>query len=1221
MTAPNNIAHYPVAFIALFLSIIPSFLFAQVELLPSLPDAPIHKEILLIGNTGGAPDEQIGLALARPYMDASDDVLTLFLGDMIIPRGMEEKAERFEQGKRLQLDRQLDFAENYPDRVFFTPGDKDWDDGGRRGRKSVQRLEDYIQDRLDWDALIPDNACAGPEVEEQGLVNIIAIDTQWWLHRYERSIGQADGCDAVDELGFIDAVKAALKDSRNQHTLLIGHHPVMSFGHRGGRFPLSDHIFPLHHITDKGYVPLPLIGSLYPLYRSSIGERQDIQHPRYRDLSDHLIDAISDFGQVVYASAHEYNFQHIPLENNHLVISGASTKALHVSDHSRLAGASKKKGISRLIYFEDGSVWLEYIALEEAGPEVVYRSFLYQKDIIALDESIDVPEKSYAGKKATVWVDSTYHTKGIEQFFMGELNRPLWTTPIEVPYLDIHYEKGGLRPVKLGGGMQTKSLRLVGGDGHEYVLRKLQKSAEFLVEKGLRRTIVRKIIYDGIAGSHPYAAIVIPALSDTLGIYHTSPRLVYVPDDPILGDVRDEFGGTFCLFEIRPDDDMSDLDEFEDSDEIIGYTSVVEKVHDKRSHRVDEPFVLRNRLFDMLIGDWDRHDDQWRWIAFEEGDHTIYRPVPRDRDQAFFKFDGLLPNIANRKWLTRKFQDFSPEVRDIRGLNYNARHFDRAWLTSLERKDWKEQVRYIQSRLTDEVIDRAIDGFPPEALEFNGDHLKSTLKARRDNLMEIAMEYYDILAESVSITGKMKDDYFKLERVEGGLKVAIYPKKDDRPVWDEPMYERLFHADETKEVLLFGLDGDDTYHITGEVDKSVLVRIIGGEERDSVIDLSKDRGIRHMTRYYDDRDQNTVIHKGETRVEFKTAPNVVHYKRRAFRYDRYLPQPFVGINPDDGLLLGVGISWVREGFNKEPYKRKQRVKANGSFRTGAFNVEYFNHFVEVLGPFDLGLEVDIRQPFNFIYNGFGNDTERLRNSDTRVRLDMVSLNPFISLTNATGSSQFRVTGELSRYEFLRDEYEGPLEIPSVSDEFYGGGVEYRFENDDDRLIPSRGIHAFLGAQRLFNLDSDREFDHSKFQGQLVLYFPIGFVPGRATLALRSGGEYLDGDFPFYRSAFVGGQSEVRGMLRNRFAGRAAQYNNAELRVHLARANSVKPLTLGLFAHYDVGRVWVDDDMDSSWHNSIGGGLYLKILNYLTINSTYSVSDVDSVFQLRLGFFY
>jgi len=30
-------------------------------------------------------------------------------------------------------------------------------------------------------------------------------------------------------------------------------------------------------------------------------------------------------------------------------------------------------------------------------------------------------------------------------------------------------------------------------------------------------------------------------------------------------------------------------------------------------HTVDQYQYLKSRLFDMLISDWDRHEDNWRW--------------------------------------------------------------------------------------------------------------------------------------------------------------------------------------------------------------------------------------------------------------------------------------------------------------------------------------------------------------------------------------------------------------------------------------------------------------------------------------------------------------------------------------------------------------------------------------------------------------------------------
>ena len=69
---------------------------------------------------------------------------------------------------------------------------------------------------------------------------------------------------------------------------------------------------------------------------------------------------------------------------------------------------------------------------------------------------------------------------------------------------------------------------------------------------------------------------------------------------------------------------------------------MIENLIEDNDNRVDQNFVVRNRLFDMWIGDWDRHDDQWRWAEFKEDNGSIYRPIPRDRDQAFFINEGFI---------------------------------------------------------------------------------------------------------------------------------------------------------------------------------------------------------------------------------------------------------------------------------------------------------------------------------------------------------------------------------------------------------------------------------------------------------------------------------------------------------------------------------------------------------------------------------------------------
>ena len=113
---------------------------------------------------------------------------------------------------------------------------------------------------------------------------------------------------------------------------------------------------------------------------------------------------------------------------------------------------------------------------------------------------------------------------------------------------------------------------------------------------------------------------------------------------------------------------------------------------------VDERFVLRNRLFDLIIGDWDRHDDQWRWATIDVKKDELYRPIPRDRDQTFFVNEGWLAKIWSRRWALPKFEGFDRDINWPSGLSFNARHFDRTFLTRLSKQDWIDAAETLKKR-------------------------------------------------------------------------------------------------------------------------------------------------------------------------------------------------------------------------------------------------------------------------------------------------------------------------------------------------------------------------------------------------------------------------------------------------------------------------------------------------------------------------------------------
>jgi len=117
----------------------------------------------------------------------------------------------------------------------------------------------------------------------------------------------------------------------------------------------------------------------------------------------------------------------------------------------------------------------------------------------------------------------------------------------------------------------------------------------------------------------------------------------------------------------------------------------IDKMFDKPDkHRVDQEAMLRARLLDVFLGDWDRHQGQWSFAVTPNADGTkTYRPIARDRDQVFANYDGLglfLARIASPA--LRLIQPFDADYGSVAWLTFNARNIDHLLLNQIPRDRW-----------------------------------------------------------------------------------------------------------------------------------------------------------------------------------------------------------------------------------------------------------------------------------------------------------------------------------------------------------------------------------------------------------------------------------------------------------------------------------------------------------------------------------------------------
>ena len=417
-------------------------------------------------------------------------------------------------------------------------------------------------------------------------------------------------------------------------------------------------------------------------------------------------------------------------------------------------------------------------------------------------------------------------TSFLGRLITGTNYRKVWSTPVAMPVFDL--KKSGLVIKELGGGMQTKSLQLLDSRKREWVLRTVDKDAKGSLPEKIRFPLVVNFVQDMISAAHPYAPLVVSYLAEASKIIAPRPRLYFVPDDENFGKYRKIFANTVCYLEQR--EPTPDNSETESTDKVM------EEIIDENDHLILQEVVLKARLLDMLIGDWDRHADQWRWGEIDANNEKYYYAIPRDRDQAFFWTNGLLPRFIKLTAM-KHINGFRKNSRGLKNLNYKSWLFDKTFLNELDAATWERVIKEFQNSLTGEVIENAVKKLPHEVYALSRPKLEGRLKSRINSLLPNAMKYYRFISNTVDISGTDEEELFEINKLENNIVVSIYRVAEDKKK-DNKIYERIFNSDETRFINLNGLGGNDQFLIEKNLSSDIKIKINGGDGK-NVYDLNK----------------------------------------------------------------------------------------------------------------------------------------------------------------------------------------------------------------------------------------------------------------------------------------------------------------------------------------------------------------------------------------------
>ena len=372
----------------------------------------IRQRVILIGDAGKPLDcglkcegeicEPVLKLMTCWAQEIPKRTFSVFLGDNVYPYGVTSggngqctdintpNKDLVDAKKRLQA--QVDVLKCSGTKGVFIPGNHDW--GGSEGpcyevlKNQFETLKNQQIDNIHELKFEP--GCPGPDKIDLDGVRIVVMDSQWWLtkKRPEMCSGRLAKIKLEKEL------RNMLASAKNpSNTIVVTHHPLATHGPHGGFYDWKAHIFPLTELNDYAYVPLPLVGSLYMLFRDYVKTSpQDLVDEKNENMRTQWAKVYKDQAPFIHAAGHDHSLQVLNgiMVNDdmpeYLLVSGAGSeeKLTRVSDGDDTLFAHEHTGFMVVDFFDDatdmqpGSVLLRVVEpdTEFGTGKVVYSKWL-----------------------------------------------------------------------------------------------------------------------------------------------------------------------------------------------------------------------------------------------------------------------------------------------------------------------------------------------------------------------------------------------------------------------------------------------------------------------------------------------------------------------------------------------------------------------------------------------------------------------------------------------------------------------------------------------------------------------------------------------------------------------------------------------------------------------------------------------------------------------------
>ncbi|WP_347374570.1 metallophosphoesterase [Aequorivita sp. Q41] len=1229
---------YFLIFITFFISACATYApqFKNKDPQPVYPsDKKIAKTFYLVGDAGLSPMGGMSDALItfKNFLknEKTTGNYTIFLGDNIYPSGLEPEGHPRRKESENMIDAQHKAVRDYEGQTIFIPGNHEWYNGGVLG---VAREENYVEAKFpNQDAFRPSNGCPLESITVSDAIQLIVIDTQWFLEDWNKNPTINQKCEIKTREKFFIELGLALDKNQNKTIVFALHHPMFTNGNHGGYFALEKHLYPF-----QKKIPLPILSSLVVQIRSQGGVSvQDRYNELYNNLMIRLQQLAKDTKRIVFVSGHDHNLQYIEKDGFKQIVSGAGSKESYAATGEDGFFSTGKQGFAVLDVFDDGSSWVRYFVKgENYTPEL-----LFQKEVIPAPESIDT--STYPKTFPQEYTVPIYKQDSINEalFFKtvwGAKYKNAYSTAVNAQVASLDTLFGGLTVFQESNGTDYNSLLLTDKKGTRYRMRAMGKNAlqvskQVVFEDNKNKPSeientdapsLKGQDFSFYTASHPYAVMAIPEMAKAIDVFYTTPHLYYVPKQQRLGNYNEKFGDDLYLISIEPSERSEGEGLFKYPDEVETTDDILTKLQKTGTVFLDEENYIKSRLFDMLIGDWDREPDHWQWAEYyNNAKKNVFVPIPKNRDNAFSSFEGNVLDFTRSLFNgTQQSHVYSNTLNDLKWFNKEGVILDRALLKNSGRGQWTYLAKLLQDNITDAVIEKAFSRIPQAVQDESLIALKNTLKERKKNLVAIANRYYTYLSTLQTVVGTDYDDIFEITRLPDG-RTNIRSFTTINGVTSDTLINRTYSYKDTKELWIYGLDGKDKFIVNGKENNLIYLRIVGGNDED-IYTLNEGRRVK----VYDSESlKSKVVAKNRGTFRFTDVYNLNTYDyRKQIERNQGLVSA-IGYNPDDGFRAALQYVYRVDNFQRNPFSQKHILNAAYFTDVNSFDISYAGEFANIQD--DLNLSIGARlTSSNFKRNffGFGNETPNFQNSKgyeyNRVAVQHISTHIGL-LRNSNFGSYFKLQTRFDGYEVgtYSEGFISEVTIGNKGETNVFGTLEgiYNYRSYDDILNPTIGMMFDLNIG-VTNTLEEAKATFGFLKSRIGFYNTL--VKNRK-LVLKTNIAYqlnIGSQYHFYQAAILGGDTGLRGYREQRFSGKSSLVGSADLRYSLpAFKIGLIPISLGIYGGADVGRVWLENENSTQWHNAQGGGLW--VYGSGGLNATFSMfnSIEGNRFVFGLGF--